>query len=165
MPSVSDDQTAAIKKAVQDNFPDQISFTQKLIRFGGQRGEEHTPQQFFYDELSKRGYNPIKFDMDAEALKQHVGAGKISNTHSWAPIVIGTHKPKTQAEGGRSLILNGHMDVVPLGPRDMWKDDPYSAKIEGDKMYGRGTGDMRGGHASKFFVVVSSWLVKQKTLV
>jgi acetylornithine deacetylase len=156
MPHLSDDLKASIKKAVEDNFPDQISFTQKLVRFGGQRGEEHAPQKFFYDELLKRGYNPIKFDMDAEALKQHVGAGKISDTHSWAPIVVGTHLPKAQAEEGRSLILNGHMDVVPLGPRDMWKDDPYSAKIEGDKMYGRGTGDMRGGHASEFLICRAS---------
>lgn len=148
MPTLQDDLIASITKSVQDGFDEQIAYTQKLIRFGGQRNQEAEVQDFIFQQFADRGYNTEKFDMDEEALSKHVGAGKVSDKHSHAPCVVGVHKPKKQSEGGRSLILNGHIDVVPLGPEDMWADDPYSAKIEGDKLYGRGAGDMRAGHAS-----------------
>ena len=153
MPPLSQDQITTITSSVHANFPAQLSYTQKLIRFGGQRGEETAVQDFIYQQYAERGYSPAKFDMDESALSKHEGAGKFSETHSRAPIVVGTHKPKSQAEGGRSLILNGHIDVVPLGPVDMWAADPYSAKIEGDKLFGRGSGDMRSGHAANLFAL------------
>ena len=153
MPPLSSDQIAAITKSVSDNFDDQIAYTQKLIRFGGQRGEEADVQDFVFQQFAARGYETVKFDMDEQEFSQHIGAGNFSPTHSHAPIVVGTHKPKAQCEGGKSLILNGHIDVVPLGPVDMWKDDPYSAKIDGDKLYGRGAGDMRSGHAANLWAL------------
>lgn len=152
MPALSNEQISAITKSVHDGFQDQITYTQELVRFGGQRGEEGNAQNFMFKNYSDRGYNPVKFDMDEKQLSQHIGAGKFSPTHSHAPVVVGTHKPKGQAKG-KSLILNGHIDVVPLGPTDMWKDDPYSAKIEGDKLYGRGAGDMRAGLAANLWAL------------
>ena len=47
--------------------------------------------------------------------------------------------------GGRSLILNSHVDTVTIEPRDKWTRDPFGAEIEGGLMYGRGTSDMKGG--------------------
>ncbi|KAJ9608182.1 hypothetical protein H2200_007170 [Cladophialophora chaetospira] len=153
MPPLPDDLIASITKSVNDAFPSQLEYTQKLIRFGGQRGQESDVQDFVAQQFADRGYHTLTFPMDEEALGKHVGAGKISDLHSRAPCVVATHKPKQQAEGGRSLILNGHIDVVPLGPVDMWADDPYSAKIKDDKLYGRGAGDMRSGHAANLWAL------------
>lgn len=50
--------------------------------------------------------------------------------------------------GGRSLILNGHIDVVTEEPRRKWSHDPWGAEIEGDLLYGRGSTDMKGGMAA-----------------
>lgn len=47
---------------------------------------------------------------------------------------------------GRSFILNGHMDVVPEGSG--WTRDPFGGTIEGGRVYGRGSADMKGGLAS-----------------
>ena len=47
--------------------------------------------------------------------------------------------------GGRSLILNGHIDTVTVEPREQWTRDPVGAAIEDGRMYGRGTSDMKGG--------------------
>lgn len=153
MPALPDDLVAAITKSVSDGFDQQLAYTQELIHFGGQRGEETDVQNFIFQQFADRGYDPVKFDMDEQALSQHVGAGKFSPTHSRAPIVVGTHKPKAQRAEGKSLILNGHIDVVPLGPVDMWKDKPYSARVVGDKLYGRGAGDMRSGHAANLWAL------------
>ena len=47
---------------------------------------------------------------------------------------------------GRSLIFNGHIDTVPVGNPSDWKwEDPFSARIEDGKIYGRGSCDMKGG--------------------
>ncbi len=44
------------------------------------------------------------------------------------------------------LCLTGHIDVVPLGS-SAWKKDPFSGETDGDKLYGRGTSDMKAGVA------------------
>ena len=56
------------------------------------------------------------------------------------PSLIATHRSR----GGQSLALNGHLDTV--GVEGM--DDPFNPRIEGDRMYGRGTCDMKAGVAA-----------------
>lgn len=58
------------------------------------------------------------------------------------PNVVGVFKG---AGGGRSLILNGHVDTVTVEPTEEWTRSPFGAEIDGDRMYGRGTSDMKGG--------------------
>jgi acetylornithine deacetylase len=52
------------------------------------------------------------------------------------------------AGGGRPLILNGHIDVVPAGPRKLWAHDPYEGAIVDGRLYGRGAADQKAGIAS-----------------
>jgi acetylornithine deacetylase len=60
-----------------------------------------------------------------------------------AVLVAGTLGQK----GERSLILNGHVDVVPVGDRQAWKASPWSAHIQAGRLYGRGACDMKAGLA------------------
>jgi acetylornithine deacetylase len=53
--------------------------------------------------------------------------------------------------GGRSLLLNGHIDVVPVDPREEWASDPFHAQVREDNLYGRGAVDMKGGIATMVF--------------
>jgi acetylornithine deacetylase/succinyl-diaminopimelate desuccinylase family protein len=48
---------------------------------------------------------------------------------------------------GRSLILNGHVDVVPAGDAAAWPHDPWAGELDGDLLWGRGACDMKGGIA------------------
>lgn len=64
------------------------------------------------------------------------------------PNVVGTVKG---SGGGRSLIMNGHIDTVPVNNPSVWICPPYSAEIVDDKMYGRGTSDMKSGLLSAVF--------------
>jgi acetylornithine deacetylase len=52
---------------------------------------------------------------------------------------------------GRSLLFNGHIDVVTVEPRDRWTSDPFRAEVRNGKLYGRGACDMKGGVASMVF--------------
>jgi succinyl-diaminopimelate desuccinylase len=45
------------------------------------------------------------------------------------------------------LCMTGHLDVVPLGTRK-WSKDPFAGEAEGDKLYGRGSSDMKAGVAA-----------------
>ncbi|GII94978.1 M20/M25/M40 family metallo-hydrolase [Sinosporangium siamense] len=49
------------------------------------------------------------------------------------------------AGGGRSLLLNGHVDVVPPGKRHLWQSDPFAARVTDTAVVGRGATDMKGG--------------------
>ena len=52
------------------------------------------------------------------------------------------------ADGSRpTLVVNGHLDVVPVH-RDGWTRDPFGGELEGGRLYGRGTSDMKGGIAA-----------------
>jgi acetylornithine deacetylase len=55
------------------------------------------------------------------------------------------------AGGGRSLLLNGHVDVVSAEPRERWSADPFGAEIRDGRLYGRGACDMKGGVAAMVF--------------
>lgn len=54
--------------------------------------------------------------------------------------------------GGRSLVLSGHIDTVPVGTLP-WTRDPFGAQIEGNRLYGRGANDMKAGVATNLFVL------------
>jgi succinyl-diaminopimelate desuccinylase len=55
---------------------------------------------------------------------------------------------KRWGRGGRTLIFNGHLDVVPAGDPSQWKYPPFQGKLAKGRIYGRGASDMKGGIAS-----------------
>jgi succinyl-diaminopimelate desuccinylase len=53
---------------------------------------------------------------------------------------------------GRHLVLNGHLDVFPIGDRSVWQRDPLSGDIVDGRVHGRGTVDMKCGTTALLFV-------------
>ena len=60
---------------------------------------------------------------------------------------------KMGTDEGFSVILNGHVDVVPAGDRAQWKWDPFGGEITDTKILGRGTSDMKAGVAGLLFAM------------
>ena len=60
------------------------------------------------------------------------------------PDVVGTLRG---SGGGRSLILNGHVDVVPAGDEAAWPHAPFGGDLVDGRLWGRGSCDMKGGLA------------------
>ncbi|MEA2845197.1 MAG: succinyl-diaminopimelate desuccinylase [Rhodospirillaceae bacterium] len=56
------------------------------------------------------------------------------------------------AGSGRHLVLNGHLDVFPVGDRAAWARDPWSGEIADGRVHGRGTVDMKCGTTALLFV-------------
>ena len=147
-----DDKLAGeILQAVNEGFDRQLRFTEELVRFDSLRGRERAAQDFMFDQMSTRGLAMDRFAIDVDHIKAHPGFSPVTVDYTDAINVIGTHEP-TEARG-RSLILNGHIDVVPEGPHDMWTHPPYSPHVEGDWLYGRGAADMKAGLAANLFAL------------
>lgn len=146
---------AALKQRIFDEvdagFDDQVVFTQDLVRYPSQRGQEHTAQDFLYKAFADRNLAMDRWSIDVGEIEDHPGFSPVTVNYDNAVNVVGTHRPKD--EKGRSLILNGHVDVVPVGPLDMWTTPPYEPRVEGDWLYGRGSGDMKAGIAANLYAL------------
>jgi acetylornithine deacetylase len=144
--------TQKILAAVEYGFEEQIAFTKDLIRFASLRGAEKPAQAFVHKALEERGYAVETFAIDIDKIHDHPGFSPVTVDYSGAVNVVATHKPREQK--GRSLILNGHMDVVPEGPHEMWEaSPPFEPRRVGDWLYGRGGGDMKAGIAANIFAL------------
>ena len=87
--------------------------------------------------------------LDADAIAAHPGASPFSWDVAGKANVIADWEPAPGTEvTGRSLILNGHIDVVSPGPEDMWASPPFRARRDRHWLYGRGAGDMKAGLAA-----------------
>lgn len=137
---------ARILGAVEAGFEAQIALTEELVGFASTRGAEAEAQAFIADALARRGYDVAEVAMDVDAIRDHPGFSPATDLASRAPNIVATHSPRQ--ETGRSLILNGHIDVVPPGPEEMWQRPPFEPWRAGDWLYGRGSGDMKAGLAA-----------------
>ncbi|MEL7468196.1 MAG: ArgE/DapE family deacylase [Pseudomonadota bacterium] len=140
-----------ILDAVDAGWDEQLAFTRDLIRYPSLRGQEHTAQEFVFEALRERGYAMDRWAIDVDAIKDHPGFSPVAVPYDNAINVVGAHTPRQAT--GKSLILNGHIDVVPEGPHDMWSRNPFDPAVEGDWLYGRGGADMKAGIAANIFAV------------
>ncbi len=117
----------------------------RMVRQRSTQGHETGVQQVVIGKLEALGLEVDVWDPDFDTLKKSPYFVSPRKDFVGSPNVVGVLRGQG---GGRSLILNGHIDVVPEGDLTKWQDDPYSGKIEKGRMYGRGTTDMKGGNVS-----------------
>lgn len=146
------DLLARLSAAVDAGFDREVTFLQELVRFPSRRGEEAPLQDWMARELARRGYAVDRYSLADVALAAHEKAAPMVGVDPAGSIqVVGTHRAKNPT--GRSLILQGHIDVVPEGPEAMWTHPPYAAVIRDGWMYGRGAHDMKSGVAAMIFAM------------
>lgn len=120
-----------------------------LVRCPSLQGHEKTAldlmEQVFQEKLHMK---TDRWNLDVEELKKHQGFSPVAWSYDNVSCVVGT-LDAVVAEAP-SLIINGHIDVVPCTPHHMWSHPPFEARVaagEGGKewIFGRGAGDMKGG--------------------
>jgi acetylornithine deacetylase len=140
---------------IDGNRNELIALLQKLVQFKTITPQDDTRvehsefadhQEFIRGILDKMNFDLETWEADATKLDRFPGSGVYPERDlSNMPIVSG----KLPGSGnGRSLILNGHYDVVPIGLIENWQFDPFKGEIVDGRMYGRGTCDMKGGIAA-----------------
>jgi acetylornithine deacetylase len=140
-----------ILNAVDARFDAQVAFLAELTRFPSTRGNERGAQDFMAAEMASRGYSVDRWRIDVDEIRALPGFSPVLGPYEDAVNVVGT-RVGTSGKG-RSLILNGHIDVVPEGPHEMWDSPPYAPRVDDGWMYGRGAGDMKAGLASNLFAL------------
>lgn len=119
----------------------------ELVAIPSLSGQETPAQEFMAAKMVAFGLDVDVWDLDFAALRQHP-AFSIEVERDHALGVVGTLGHNS---GGRSLIFNGHVDVVPSGNKANWHYPPWQATIANGNVYGRGVLDMKGGVCCALF--------------
>lgn len=127
-----------------------VHFLQELIRIPSVTGEEGAIQEFIAGRLKRMGLAVEVWEPDWEALKSHPAYVAVSRGYEGRPNVVGTLKG---SGGGRSLLFNGHVDVIPAGAPEAWTHGPWSGDQADGRIYGRGASDMKSGLAAMTMAV------------
>jgi acetylornithine deacetylase len=117
----------------------------ELVRAPTVLGAEDAGQALMRDAFGELGLNARELALDPTVLRAHPGAAPFSWHIGGKRNVVATWGPSEPAEGAHSLILQGHIDVVSAEPAMLWSSPPFEPRVEGDWLYGRGAGDMKGG--------------------
>jgi acetylornithine deacetylase len=100
-------------------------------------------QQYMQKRLESLDFEIDTWEIDASRLETFWGSGVDPDRDlSNMPVVVGTRKGRGE---GRSLLLNGHYDVVPPGELSNWTYRPFEGRVVENRIYGRGSSDMKGG--------------------
>ncbi len=126
-----------------------ISFGQRLIQTPSVvavPGDEARGQRVVTERLREIDCCLDVWEPDIEELRHHPEFQDVEQDYRGRPMVVGV---LPGAGGGRSLILNGHVDVVAPGPEEDWPNGgPWSGAVVEGRLHGRGASDMKAGLAS-----------------
>ena len=145
------EQQRRILDAVDAAFDDQLATTQDFVAIPSTRGAEGPCQDMIGDLLRVRGYEVDDWHINPDDLKDLRGFGPVEHDFSKARTVVGTYRATNNI--GKSLILQGHCDVVPTGPLEMWATPPFTPTIKDGRMYGRGACDMKSGTIAALYAL------------
>ena len=123
-----------------------VNLVSKLTQFDSYIGDEKECAHYIKDELQKIGLDVRTSDVDHELIKKRKEYIPMPADTSYEdrPNVYGTLKGNGSKDS-KPLYLFGHTDVVPVDENTTWKYPPFSGEIVDDKIYGRGSADMKGG--------------------
>jgi acetylornithine deacetylase len=131
--------------------PDVVAIASRLIGFDTTvHGPGHPPRQerdcqrYVGELLEAAGFEVEIWEPPVAELHGHPMYLE-GQTLDGKPVLVATLEG---TGGGRSLLLNGHIDTVPAGDRDAWAQDPWQPTIRDGRLYGRGACDMKGGVAA-----------------
>lgn len=139
------DRKKNVLKLIDQRRDEIIEFLGKLVSFPSVTGDELEIQNFISGKLRDMGLDIDMWEPDHDALRSHPAYVAVERGYANRPNVVGLCRG---AGNGRSLLFNGHVDVIPPGPLDAWSYGPFSAEIHGDRLYGRGASDMKSGLAA-----------------
>ncbi|MFT3821604.1 MAG: ArgE/DapE family deacylase [Rubrivivax sp.] len=133
-----------IVAAAQALRGDAVDMLCELVRHGSLLGDEGPAQACMAARFEGLGLQVDAFAIDEERLRRHPAYSPSIVSYEGRPNVVGVHRPKGPVRG-KSLILNGHIDVVPVGAGVLWTHPPFEPHVDGDRVYGRGAADMKAG--------------------
>ena len=136
--------TQTIRDAVSALRTPAVQMLSALVAEPSLLGDEASAQRLMAQHFKQLGLRVDEFEIDLDKIRDHPGFSPSILPYAGRRNVVGVHQPSGPVRG-KSLILNGHIDVVPVGAQRLWTRPPFAPWIAGDKLYGRGSGDMKAG--------------------
>jgi acetylornithine deacetylase len=135
---------AKLTRAVEARREETVRLLQSFVRIPSVTGEEGTFAAAVAEACRETGLSVETFEATPQEVSpylEHVGE---QSRYEGRPNVVG-RKTSNVRGGGRSILLNAHIDTVEGGDPAAWTYDPFSGTVEGGRIYGRGACDMKGG--------------------
>ena len=123
-------------------WPSYRNSLRDLVRTPSLLGEETVAQHVVAGLAERAGLEVEVWDVDPAALAEDERYAPVDGADAVRPNVTARLPGRGD---GRSIAVSGHIDVVPVAPRDRWTHDPFGGDIVGDRLFGRGALDMKGG--------------------
>jgi acetylornithine deacetylase len=150
------DLEAEIALAVAGLTDDIVEFISETVQMPSLPGAEKEVQAVISQKLATLGLDVDRFAVKPEELQTHPAFSDDGFPFGNRINVVGKWKGTAGlGDTARSLILNGHVDVVSPGDETLWADSPWSGKVANGKIYGRGSTDMKAGLAAAIFAVAA----------
>jgi acetylornithine deacetylase len=144
--------TTLLSAAVEAARSDLIAFLQKMVQAASLPDHEHEVQNLVAQKLQTMGLEVDIVPSHFDELRNHPAFGDDGFSPTERINVVGRWRG-TGLGDGHSLILNGHVDVVPAGDLSLWTDSPWSGAVRDGRLYGRGSCDMKAGLCAGIFAV------------
>ena len=136
----------AILAAIDDLRPDAVTLLETLVRHPSTLGNEASCLDAMAAAFDGLDLAHHRIPTNPDTLRHVPGWSPPLIPYAGRDNVAAIHTPRNQA--GRSIILQGHVDVVPEGAADLWTTPPFEPTIRNNRLYGRGAGDMKAGLVS-----------------
>jgi acetylornithine deacetylase len=135
---------------IDETWPEQVAFLRELIGHRTELLTERSGQLAMRQKLLSMGLEVDTFDADMAQLAKLPGYSPIEWGFQGRPQVVGVLRGRG---GGKTLVLNGHNDIVPVEPLHHWSVDPLSGIVRDGKLWGRGAQDMKAGLSAIVYAV------------
>lgn len=143
---VIDEVAAGVLDRLDELVPAMIVDVTALVQIPSVSGTEaeHEVQAAMAARMTEGGLEVDHWRIDLDALTAHPDfpGMEVDRSEAWG--VVG-RLAGTGAHGAPTLMLNGHVDVVPTGDPSAWAGDPFSGAVRAGRIHGRGACDMKAG--------------------
>lgn len=126
-----------------------ISYLCDLVAVKSVCGDEVAAQEHMAAQMRRVGLEVDLWEIDLAELSKHPAFGMEVER----PRALGLVGSMGSDAGGRSLIFNGHVDVVDAGDESRWTYPPFKGTVANGRVYGRGALDMKGGLCCGLFAM------------
>ncbi len=134
---------AKLGEAVQSLIPYMTQSLAGLVAAESLPGNETPAAEYMESLLQDLGLESERIYLNTESLKDLPLFSPPCCPDGGRFNLLATHQARSSS--GKSVLFNGHLDVVPTGPHQMWENGPFSGDVRDGWLYGRGSADMKAG--------------------